>query len=752
MAKEKIISFIIPAYNSENYLKKCLNSFLMDPILECIEVIIVNDGSTDSTAQIGEEYHERYPDIFAVIHKENGGHGSAINVGVKKATGKYIKVVDSDDWVHTEVLREYVEQLSNAKADIIISPYYTVDMKSGQKEYFSIAAESCGNETDLESMIRNWGYVQNGFTFHGIAYLREFYLRGKHQLLEKVFYEDHEYATIPCCFAKTVLAVDLPLYAYQLGNTNQSVDMANQVKRSAHLKAVIHRMEKYYLKNQKSLSDAGKQYYFYKLKTVVNTYYKVVCLAEPDRKKGRRMAANEEHILKQKLPEFWKENHNKYLLFQVMNRLSVSSECYSKALNSGIYKKLKNNSQATDKYRIGYDGRKYMEGNKVKVSIVIPIYNVERYLRQCLDSVVNQTLKELEIICVNDGSTDSSPDIIAEYAAKDSRVKVITKPNSGYGHSMNMGFDLASGEYIGIVESDDYADPEMFETLYRIASQNKLDVVKSGYYFYYSIPKEKNEKQEIVSKVLSNKTFCPTTFFQSKMEMVEFFNIKPTIWSAIYRKDFIRENSIRFNETPGASFQDASFNFKVWSCAQRVQLLQDAFLHYRQDNESSSVNSKGKIFCVCDEYEEMQRFLNKHPEKKGTLEYIKNRIKYDTYMWNYERLADRYKYIFIERAAAEFKADMEDAKLDKEYFEWYKWNNLHELIKDPIAWHTKKMLDGGAKYVEETELNKVLNSTSYRIGRMITFIPRKIKGGIQCAKDHGVKYTIKLAVKKIFKK
>lgn len=389
--------------------------------------------------------------------------------------------------------------------------------------------------------------------------------------------------------------------------------------------------------------------------------------------------------------------------------------------------------------------------NIPKVSIVIPCYNVEKYLHQCLDSVVNQTLKEIEIICVNDGSTDSTLSIIQKYAQKDSRFKIIDKPNAGYGDSMNRGFDLATGEYIGIIESDDYADLDMFEKLYSVAHENNLDVVKSGYYLYYSIPKEKNEKQIIVSNVMCNKTFCPTSDFKAKMEMVEFFNIKPTIWSAIYRKDFIRENGIRFNETPGASFQDASFNFKVWSCAQKVQLLRDTFLHYRQDNEASSVNSKGKIFCVCDEYEEMQRFLDEHPEKKGTLEYIKNRIKYDTYMWNYNRLADRFKYIFIERAASEFKMDMENAKLDREYFEWYKWNDLNALIADPIEWHTKRMLNKGARYVQESELDKILNSTSYRVGRFITFIPRKIKGGIKCVKDHGVRYTIKYTIKKLFK-
>lgn len=141
-----------------------------------------------------------------------------------------------------------------------------------------------------------------------------------------------------------------------------------------------------------------------------------------------------------------------------------------------------------------------------KVSIVVPVYNVQKYLRQGLDSIVNQTLQDIEIICVDDGSTDESGKILDEYAAKDGRVKVIHKNNTGYGNSMNIGFTAASGEYIGIVESDDYADPKMFETLYQIASANNLDIVKSGFYYYYSYPEEYNEKCEIVSKIMDHRT------------------------------------------------------------------------------------------------------------------------------------------------------------------------------------------------------------------------------------------------------
>lgn len=387
--------------------------------------------------------------------------------------------------------------------------------------------------------------------------------------------------------------------------------------------------------------------------------------------------------------------------------------------------------------------------SNVKVSIVVPIYNVEKYLRECLDSIMNQTLKDIEIICVNDGSTDSSPEIIKEYLEKDQRFKCIDKPNTGYGNSMNRGFDLACGEYIGIVESDDFVDPEMFETLYNIAHNDNLDAVKSGFYYYYSKPKVKNVKEVIVSDILERKTICPREDFKAKKEMVDFFNIKPTIWSAIYKKDFIRQNNICFNETPGASYQDASFNFKVWACANRVQLISEAFLHYRQDNENSSVNSKAKVFCVCDEYEEMERFLRKNPLYYGKLENVKNRIKYDTYMWNYDRLGEKYKYVFIERASHEFQEDFKEGNLDAEYFESYKWNDLMKLIEDPIEYHTNKSLGKQCFYLNTKEYEKIVMSKAYRFAQKIVIISNKFQGGIQCFKDHGTIYTFFYGIKKV---
>lgn len=386
-----------------------------------------------------------------------------------------------------------------------------------------------------------------------------------------------------------------------------------------------------------------------------------------------------------------------------------------------------------------------------KVSVVIPCYNVEKYLRQCLDSVVKQTLKEIEIICVNDGSTDSTLSIIEEYASKDSRIRIIDKANGGYGESMNRGFDMAEGEYIGIVESDDYAEEDMFERLYCCAKEHSLDAVKSGFFYYYSKPTEKNIPNPIASPTTSGRTFCPTTAFKAKMEMAEFFNIKPSIWSAIYRREFIRSNGIRFNETPGASFQDTSFNFKVWACAKRVRLMQECFLHYRQDNEASSVNSPGKVYCICDEYDEIARFLDTRPVEKGILEPVMARVQYDGYCWNYERLAENLQAEFIHKFSEDFKKHQLNGVLQKDYFEWYRWDNVHKIMFDPERYHKLKQIEknGG----NAPDFWESIPRPKRKIkGKEVPYAVDKVMGGIDCIRDHGVIYTVKLFFKKLLRR
>ena len=316
------------------------------------------------------------------------------------------------------------------------------------------------------------------------------------------------------------------------------------------------------------------------------------------------------------------------------------------------------------------------------VSLLVPIYNVEKYLRQCLDSARNQTLEDIEVICINDGSTDSSPSIIREYMAEDPRFRMIDKPNSGYGASMNKGLDAAQGKYIAILESDDYFELDALEKLYQAAETHDAEVVKANFWFYWSKPEERNESFELVTSDMAGHLVNP------QIE-TEIFYLKPSIWSALYRRDFLKDNGIRFLETPGASFQDSSFNFKVWATATKAYYIQDEILHYRQDNESSSINSPSKVYCVCDEYAEMDRFLASRPEK-ASRKAVEEKMKYDTYMWNYERLTEPLRRQFIVRFAEEFQRDIESQYVDLDIFDPWKKDDLAVILTDPILFHAQR--------------------------------------------------------------
>ena len=203
-----------------------------------------------------------------------------------------------------------------------------------------------------------------------------------------------------------------------------------------------------------------------------------------------------------------------------------------------------------------------------KVSILVPVYNVKNYLNNCLDSLIYQTMQDIEIICINDGSTDGSFEILKEYAQKDSRIKLINKENSGYGASMNIGLDTATGEYIGIVEPDDFANTKMFESLYNLAVKNDAEIVKSDYLFYTT----KNNQSRKAGKI----TFFEANKVTDARKSKKLLKMAPSIWSAIYKRDFLVKNNIRFLETAGASYQDTSFSFKALTLAQRIILTDKA--------------------------------------------------------------------------------------------------------------------------------------------------------------------------------
>ena len=364
---------------------------------------------------------------------------------------------------------------------------------------------------------------------------------------------------------------------------------------------------------------------------------------------------------------------------------------------------------------------KASEGKSPALSVLVPIYNVERYLDECLASLTTQTFTDFEVICINDGSTDGSRDIIGRFMAADPRFRVIDKPNSGYGASMNRGLDEARGEYIGILESDDFMEPNALEKLHRAVVAHQADVAKANFWLYWSTPAERDEFFEVFEVGQTGRRIDPAVD-------PAIFYAKPSIWSALYRRSFLEQNGIRFLETPGASFQDLSFTFKVWASTGRVTFVYDAIIHYRQDNENSSVNSMGKVNAVFDEYAEIGRWLDAHPNQKETFAAVKAKMMYDSCIWNYERVAEKHKVELLTLTRDAFLAEQTAGTLDIRLFEPWKLSGLQTILLSPARYDREQTAGHGPDV--RTFVDKVTHH--WREGgprRVLQVARRKLLGG-----------------------
>lgn len=239
----------------------------------------------------------------------------------------------------------------------------------------------------------------------------------------------------------------------------------------------------------------------------------------------------------------------------------------------------------------------------------MPIYNVSSYLDSSLECAKRQTLQDVEIICVNDGSTDNSLEIIKKWAEGDERFVIIDKKNGGYGVAMNTGIDRASGDYIAIFEPDDIIPLNMYEDLYKLASANDLDFVKGDFYMF-TVGKTGNVAMRNIPIDKHRKYY--DRILDPAM-MPELTTLNQMTWTGIYKRAFLNDNGIRYHETPGASFQDIGFFWKTTSHARRAMFVNKPYYRYRVDNPNQSVKDRTKVFNRDKEYDYIKDFLMEEP-------------------------------------------------------------------------------------------------------------------------------------------
>lgn len=259
----------------------------------------------------------------------------------------------------------------------------------------------------------------------------------------------------------------------------------------------------------------------------------------------------------------------------------------------------------------------------IKISVILPSLNVSKYIAEALKSVCSQTMREMEIICVDAGSTDGTCEIIESEAQNDPRIRLKNSDVRSYGYQVNLGIREAKGKYIAVLETDDFIDLKMYERLYELAEENTADYVKADYdaFFtqndgtYYYFPRHSFADKEMYDVVM-----CPRE--NSIIGRDDWY-----LWQGIYLREFLQKKGIRFNETPGAAYQDIGFLFWTGVLAERALYCKDILYHYRIDRDAASSNSGKGLRYSYEEFFRIVEELKKNNDKALHTDQV-NRLLY----------------------------------------------------------------------------------------------------------------------------
>ncbi|MCD7033138.1 glycosyltransferase [Metabacillus sp. GX 13764] len=266
------------------------------------------------------------------------------------------------------------------------------------------------------------------------------------------------------------------------------------------------------------------------------------------------------------------------------------------------------------------------------VSIIVPIYNMEKYLVRCLDSIVNQELQDLEIICVNDGSNDSSRRILEEYSARDKRITLIHKENEGVSAARNTGIEASTGEYIGFVDPDDWIEPYMYSQLFKAAVKENSDIVMCSYireFGTHSKAKELNLPEKLTNDQIGELIRKLIGPIKNEVANPELLDAWGTVWSKIYRRSLLKENEIRFIDLKEiGTNEDTLFNLYSFSHANAAYFINYPFYHYwRANNQSvTSYYKEDLLEQWLNLFRLFEKFISENELSPAYISALRNRI------------------------------------------------------------------------------------------------------------------------------
>ena len=530
--RETQVSIIIPVYNVENYLRSCLDSVLSQTYKD-FEVLMVNDGSTDGSGAICQDFVER-DSRFHYFEKENGGLSDARNYGLDRAKGHYITFLDSDDFLFEDYLENlyYASRLSDS--DITIGGY----CRFGDSNFYfyndHFKSDSLVAFKDFQAIQYLDSMLDVTFLTFSTAWGKLF----KRELFSELRFPYGKYAEDQFLIWKLYMKADKiyvfngASYVYRMNPSGLSNIFT--LKHLDYIDAIEER-----IKETKDIEGIEIQHSF-------NMYRYVL---------QRILGQLEEHDYIDEAKE-------------VRKKLELAEQ--------GQYSFLSDEVKEIE-----------VENGGELISIIVPIYNVENYLRMCLDSIEHQTYSNIEVLLINDGSPDSSGEICQEYVARDSRFRYFEKENGGASDARNYGIERSNGKYLTFVDSNDWLSLTYVEDLYQAAIRNDSDTVISHYTIYNE--SDRNYYVHIWDDYYEkNYTSEELIMELPKLELNGYIYI--TSWGILFKKELF--NNVKFPK--GKVIEDSWTNYKLFFKSKKITYIHKEIYSHREGilSVGSSVNEK----------------------------------------------------------------------------------------------------------------------------------------------------------------
>lgn len=371
----------------------------------------------------------------------------------------------------------------------------------------------------------------------------------------------------------------------------------------------------------------------------------------------------------------------------------------------------------------------------VKISVIIPVYNVEKYLEKCLDSIINQTFEDMEIICIDDGSTDSSLEILNKYAGNDKRIKVVAQENSGPSQTRNKGIELAQGEYLTFVDSDDWIEEDCLEKVYINAISNNSEVVLFNAIEHKSNNKFKKRIYLPIEEDIDYNNFSFDYNYNKQLAMNNVF----VVWSKLYKTSFLKDNDLRFN-VDYKMFEDVPFHIETILFAESISYVPEILYNYNRLNLNSTQTHKSDYnhrLVLFDIFDDIQGvLLENNIFNEFKLNFIEFKILQSKE--NLNRTEDQFKEEFYAKMRSEFiKMRLDNETLKKISFIFYryyvlvinfksftKFDKFNKNVNYSFNYIDKKLLDKKIERFEEKGIN--LNETQDSIIISLTSFPKRM--------------------------